>query len=385
MKKIALHSHLKGNIGHVFMSMGFEEILANLYADHCSITHFEQHNHFCIYPSYNPLRILDYVRHGKLSSLRHYLARDDVYKKLWSLSKDLSHFNCVIACGGPSLTRGIGSVPEMKLMYLHQFGAFQYYSVPSLDLGLGSGGFPLHYQDIEIPDTYFSKLDIEYFDTLFSYTTRTVVRDVFAQRLCNYLHRDAQILPCAAFLSGIQFEKLDSSILSSSKRKTIVINYQESGANDAWDQIIDKDKYRSTIMHFAMSIKKDYNVLFLCHNSKEVRDFHTLDLKFDYVWPKSKSEYCDHLKEAYAGVASRIHAAIPMASVGVPVLGIGTDTRLGTLTEFGLKTCFVNDITLDYLISFVQSINPAYERDRLLTRRNILIDSYSKLISETIS
>ncbi len=65
--------------------------------------------------------------------------------------------------------------------------------------------------------------------------------------------------------------------------------------------------------------------------------------------PTTLQEHAEVITRGKAGVASRIHAVIPMAGVGLPVTAIGTDTRLGTLELMGLKAHFIGDASSELL------------------------------------
>lgn len=121
---------------------------------------------------------------------------------------------------------------------------------------------------------------------------------------------------------------------------------------------------------------------FLCHNRTEYLLAETVDATLPRHLPATPEEYAAIIGRARAGLVSRIHAAIPLAGIGVPSLAIGTDTRLGTLDIMGLRTIYVKQATtdrLEYELSGMLSQLDA-ERSRLFEVRENAIRTYADLM-----
>ena len=380
-RRVALLSHRFGNIGHLFMSIGFEEIIKDLFRQDVEIAHFEQHHFFSIYPAGHRLRLLDKIAHGRIRRLRMWLNSPRMCLRLWPDASHLRQFSAAITCGGPSIVRGVGRTPEMCLMFHHQLGAFNYHGVPTFDCGVGSGGFPLK----SLPSTLesaFDEVDKAYFARLFSYSSISTVRDSYAQSLWRALGRDALLIPCGAVASGRRFERMAQRPSSDSDR-TIIINYQRQGANNDWGQKVDVHRWRGTICELIKRLKKRHKVVLLCHGNAEARQAASLGADVPCMVPETLTDYAKVIMSGKAAVASRIHAAVPMAGVGMPVFGVGTDTRLGTLELMGLKTSYVDDISADQLEQELEASMTNYdlEHDRLIAMREQTIARYQALFA----
>lgn len=384
-KKIALLSHRFGNIGHLFMSVGFEEILRQMFGDDVDIRHFEQHHFFSVYPQGHWLHWADKIPHGRMGALRMWLNSPKQCEKFWPEAHELREFSGAITCGGPSIVRGVGRTPEMCLMFHHQLGAFHHHGVPTFDCGVGSGGFPLRNLPASPADA-FDAADKRYFERLFSYSTVSTVRDSYAQELWRALGREAPLIPCGALLSGRRFEAL-SERPNDDAEKHIVINYQLSGANSDWGQKVDIDQWRKVVADLIRRLQKRHKVIFLCHNAVEASHARQVGVDIPSYTPTTLDEYAKIIMRGKAGVASRIHAAIPMAGVGLPVSAIGTDTRLGTLDLMGIKTHYVGDITAEQLEHETETgiRNADEERQRLLALRDEAASQYIELFSRHFS
>jgi len=98
---------------------------------------------------------------------------------------------------------------------------------------------------------------------------------------------------------------------------------------------------------------------------------------------------CDQLHDtvsyveagAKVGFVSRIHAAIPLAGIGVPSLVIGNDTRLGMVETMGLPTVTPKAATAGEIISTLENLiaKGAAERERPRTLREETIGRYVDL------
>ena len=96
-------------------------------------------------------------------------------------------------------------------------------------------------------------------------------------------------------------------------------------------------------------LRSRHDVLFLCHNLAEFWAAAELCPDVPRALPRSADEYLSLVRSAIVGLCCRIHAAVPLASLGVPSIGVGTDSRLLTLETIGIKTFYVKDATAERL------------------------------------
>lgn len=376
---ICLLSHRGGNIGHDFMAIGLEQIIRATFPG-ALIEHIEQHRHFEVYPSQHWLRWANRIPHGRLTAVRRFLNRPEICRRFWPQAKDLKRFDLAIAAGGPNLVRRMGQSAEMSLMFQHMYGAFMTHGVPLLDWGVGSC-FPRE----RIPSNAaeaFSDQDQELLQQLFAHTTITTVRDALAVKLLTDLKRPTSLIPCAAIATGLLFAQYQGDA-----EKQILINFQRVGGNEDWGQGVDSRQWATTIQTLIRSLQRRHRVAFLCHNVTEQRLAHQLEPGLEAHLPLQWQDYARLINTAKAAVVSRIHAAIPLAGLGVPVVAVGVDSRLGALTAMGLKTCYVKEATADWLeAELEEKIRTAVqEKESLLTVREKTVADYSALLTRYLN
>ena len=379
MKNIALLSNRTGNIGHIFMAFGMEEIAREAFGPDVAITHYEQHCFFDIYPFWHPLRLTHLVRHGWLKSLREMLSTEKACRYFWPRAHAISRHHLAVACGGPSASPCVSASPEMKLMFLHQMGAFPFHGVPALNIGVGSGAFPIE----QLPGKEypcFTAGDTSYFARMFAVTAQTTARDPFAQKLFAELGHDVPLIPCAAIAVGRYFQKNEA--VSAPGAKYIFINFQKYGANEDWGQKVDPEAWQATVRNLIGRLRPRHEVAFLCHNKLERILAEKVDATVPRFFPQTPEEYGQVIRQAKAGLVSRIHAAIPLAGIGIPSIVIGTDTRLGSVEQIGLQTHYVKNATADVLEAGLEQLlsRSEEEKNRLLAVRDATIRQYAAIL-----
>lgn len=373
--KIGLASHRFGNIGHWLMATGMEEAVRHTFGKETEIVHFEQHHFFSAYSRWHPLRFTHLIPHGRIRWLRNFLNSSGACNFFWPQTPrhDLA---AVIECGGPSMVHKVGITPEMGLIFHHQAGCFSQQGIPVLDLAVGSC-FPLE----RVPDEITDPSDVAYYKRIFSLTAHTSARDPVAFKLFTKLGREPSLICCGALLCGYDWERR-GFIKPPEERTRILINYQRLGANEDWNQGVDGQFWRTQISTLYKNLSQRHSVAFLCHNQKEKTLADNLNLGVETIMPKSSDEYAQAIATAKAAIVSRIHAAIPLASIGVPSVCIGTDTRLGTLKQIGLKAHFVKGLTaetVEHDLEFEIS-NLSSRRDELLEKRRTTREEYKALL-----
>lgn len=377
-KSIILASHRFGNIGHSFMAVGMEEAIKHTYDKTVDVQHIEQHYFFEVYPKLHPLRMIHLAPHSKFIGVKNILNTRKISELLWKTAKNYKNSIGLIECGGPTLTAWAGNEPNIGLIFNHQLGAISSQGIPALDLGLGSC-FPLS----DIPDEISDPINKSYWNRVFELTATTSVRDKKAHEIISKLGRVPILLACAAFLTGYFWEG-KGYIHNISNDNYIIINYQLYGSNEDWGQSVDVDKWKETVLKFANYFSRNNKVIFLCHNKKEKDLALSLGLPNDVILPQNEIEYGKIISKARFGLVNRIHAAIPLASMGIPSLVVGNDTRLGAIEILGLKTFFTKDITAEILIEHATELEKklSEEKERLNVYRTQVREQYKEVFQK---
>ncbi len=363
------------------MALGFEQVVRHGFGEDTEIVHFEQHRHFCVLPGWHPFRLVDRVPHGRASGIRRALNGPLPSRLMFAQARGLRRFKIAIGCGGPNIVRGVAGSPEMRLMLHNLYGAFSTNGVPTLDLGVGAC-FPLE----QIPanaQQAFSPDDIKCYQRLFALTTEGTVRDPLAQRLWAEIGRQADLIPCAAFCSGLAFDRILRA-RPAGTRDAVVINFQERGANEDWGQNIDQNRWREVMREIISQMRRRHRIVFLCHSEKERQQAQLLDASLTTVQPRTIDEYAEMLALAMVGLVSRIHAAIPLAGVGVPSVVVGTDSRLGAAQQLGLPTHYVKSVNANMIVELLESLisRRAEEEERLRAARQVVLERYVQLVKK---
>ncbi len=372
---IALLSHRGGNIGHDFMAAGMSEAVVEAFGAETEILHFEQHRPFEVYGPGHWIRLANGLRHGRHRWLRRILTRDEVRLWLWRQLPAMP-FNLAVACGGPSLVPGASRVPEMSLLLHHMNGAFTYRGVPFVDAAVGAA-FPLESN----PKRFVDPQDIAFFKTALRCATKVTVRDVVALDVCADLGVVTQLVPCGAIGVGRLFERF---VPSKAESDYVVINFQAHGANEDWGQGVDTVKWRSIVRAVIERLSRRHAIRFIAHSGAEAKLAAELAGEFPCLRPTDLAGYAAAIASAKAGFVSRIHAAVALASIGVPSLVVGTDTRLGTAEQFGLPTRPVKQVSAEEIIDVIEDLIAASgrEKERLRAKRETTIGAYAQIFRE---
>ena len=374
--KIALLAHYGGNIGHEFMAEGMKNILNKYFqGKDYEIDIYEQHQPFSILN--NKLsKLMSFFRPGRGNLLKKVLLSPKIYNYILKKhTQNILKYDMAIAVGGPNIVNNVGNSIDMQLLQHFMNDVFKYNNIPILNISNGSC-FPL----ANIPNELNEK-DKFFWEKALKSSDEITVRDKVAYDLLkNSIGYEPKLISCPAIYSAINFEKYGEK-----SEECIVINYLLKGANEDWGQNVDTDKWKNTIEEFVKYLQKTYTykIVFICHNAGEVKIAKALQLEnYDIVYPKNEEEYAKVVLKSKVALVSRIHAAIPFASVGVPSIVIGADTRLGTVQNIGLETHFVNNISLEILIERFELLieNIDEHKETLRKSKEKAFNDYSDLL-----
>lgn len=373
--------HWGGNIGHGIMALGVERILEEAFEGRVEWLPIEQHRPLDIYPKWHPLRYAFPLNHGRGGSamrpIKQLINRRAISILLWRLSW-VGALDLGIACGGPLITPYM-SRGDLDLMHHHMFGAFVSKGLPLLNLSVGSC-----YPWENVPKTLTDKKNIRFLKRVFESSSITTVRDRFAQRLCADIGQQCELVLDTGLVAGREFSRLADSC---AERRYIVINYQKYGANEDWGQNVDPEAWRNTLRNLMDRIGKRHNIVFICHNEFEVKLAESMDATIPRYQPKTMQEYAQVISGAIAGISNRLHAAISLASIGVPAIGVGTDTRLGALQAMGLPCFYVKEANAELLEDTLENLvsNRRLEHERLVTLREKTLNRYVEIVRNAVA
>ena len=378
--KVGLLSHRGGNIGHDMMATGFEVIVRDALGPEVQIEHIEQHHPLWYYPAWYPIRYLELIPHQRMRKLKEALMRENLHRPAWKHMRRLS-WSVAIACGGPVINPQSAGSPEMKMVYHFLPGMIAEQGIPVLDCGVGTC-YPLE----RVPERLEGQADIQFYEKLFSYTTLSLVRDRLAEKLWGQMGRPVHRVVCGAIAAGKHFQNILTDPIPGDRDKFIGVNYQLYGANEDWGQGVDTRLWRETIRGLVHKLQTRHRVAFICHSQAEHQLAREADANVPRFFPRSIKEYASMANQIKAAVVSRLHAAIPLAGMGIPSVVVGTDTRLWAADEIGLKTIYVKQATVEALETLLEGYLTDYGRthEQLLSVRNQTIQRYGDFIKSSI-
>ena len=369
--------HWGGNIGHEVMAIGVEELVNQAFPG-CAVRKIEQHRPLDIYPQGHFLRGLGFLGHGRggawAAPLKNLLNTDFAHRKFWPQA-DISPDDVAVACGGPLVTPRM-SESDLGLMYQHLHGAYKARGRAMMNLSVGSCFA------YEAASPSLSPVETEFLRRVFRLSTATTVRDRVALEVCRSVGESPALVPDTGFLAGHFFRR---SADFSAPPKIVAINYQARGANEDWGQGIDPGKWANTLKALIKSLQSRNSVVFVCHDKTESALAERLDPTVRRFEPKTAEEYASFAPQVKVAVCNRLHAAIALAGTGVPVIGVGTDSRLKTLEQVGLPTLYAKTVTAAELEAKVEELAGRFdaERARLLDVHAATMRTYVDLLRTT--
>lgn len=205
--------------------------------------------------------------------------------------------------------------------------------------------------------------DIEYIKDFYNLSTLTTVRDKLALNILNNINLYPELLPCPSIFA------IDEFGLKAQKKKYLIINYMGMGGHYTFGKKIERAKWLDVLKEFYNYVKKNEEVLFVCHNKNEINGAKKIDNQANVFYSSDFLDYMKIYSQAKYGIMNRVHGAFLIASYGRPSYVIGNDSRAKMTEEIGLESGFINDISIDNLIS-------KYEKLKMSS------ESYEKTFSE---
>jgi hypothetical protein len=185
----------------------------------------------------------------------------------------------------------------------------------------------------------------EYIKEFYDLSAVTTLRDTLSKTVLSKIDLEAPVIPCSSIFA------IDEHNLKAEETEYMVMNYMKGGAHYTFGQAIDIENWEEEFKRFYFEIKKRENVIISCHNQKEVDEVKAMDPDAKIFY--EKDDYLAFMKfysKAKFGIMNRVHGAFLMASYGRPSIVIGNDSRARMVTEIGLESFFVNDVTFELLM-----------------------------------
>lgn len=371
--RIGLITTINTNVGDDFIREGIclllREILKGQELDFVPIN---KHQPFSVYPSWHPIKL------GRLARLMpragHLLTRviENFAAKL-----PFTHFdtcNLIVQCGAPVLWPNCHRCEWAEPLWQNVVGRLSD-RIPVLNLAAGSC-----YPWEEQPKSITNPRDEIYLRAILDYCCITTVRDSLAHKLCTSMGVETVPIPCSAFLAAAD------QVSNKSDDDIVLINYMPGGGHYDWNQGVDHSLWQNTVKCLIDRLRTRHQVGFLCHNEAEYRIARNLDPTLPSLWPKDKRSYFTQVSRASVALCNRMHASVAMASLGIPSVAVGTDTRLLMVEAIGLPHFYVKEANLDRLEQEIEGLlsNRQRERERLVALRADTWNKYLEVIGHAV-
>jgi hypothetical protein len=359
---IGLITTLNRNIGDDFIRDGIVQLMLQVFAGRdVRFVAVNKHTPWSVYPGWHPLRwlqTLDDVPRGRRAAD---WMRGNVSGALHPLGGSrFDHTDVIVQCGAPVLWPGCSGSEWASPLWDQVVGRLSD-RVPVLNLAVGSA-----YAWEDQPHQVSDARDVDFLRRILSYCRVTTARDELAARLAGGLGESIPTIPCSAFLVGRRFgvpNRTDDGI--------VLFNYMPGAGHFEWRQGIDERVWMETARSLVERLSTRHRVAFLCHDVKEYAAAELVNPDLPRFMPRTLEEYFSLIRASKAAVCNRLHATVALASVGIPSVSVGTDTRLLMIAAIGLPYRYVKDVDVDLLEGAIEALleHRNDERDRLLALR----------------
>lgn len=192
---------------------------------------------------------------------------------------------------------------------------------------------------------------LRYIGDLFSKSLVTTVRDSLSEKILSSISLKTFLTPCASIFAS------DYYGIKADNPEYVVLNYMSGGAHYTLGQNIDFEKWQKEFSKFYFYLKNIENVVFSCHDEREVEEVLKIDPKAKIFYKKNDFvSYLSFYSKAKMGILNRVHGAFAIASFGRPSIVVGNDSRAKMVETIGLESFFVNDVNSELLISKYETL-----------------------------
>jgi hypothetical protein len=175
--------------------------------------------------------------------------------------------------------------------------------------------------------------------------TVTTLRDRLSKKVLNGLGVNAPVIPCPSIFGR------DNLGIKPQPPEYVAMNFMGIGGHYEFGQQIDKPHWKKTFTDFVGILIKEMPVLLVCHDKKEHAEARRILPDVPSFIASTAREYLECYARARYFIGCRVHGAFATASFGKPAYVIGSDSRARMTEEIGLSSVFVNDTSVDGLMT----------------------------------
>jgi len=342
--KIGILTTLNINRGDDFIKEGIIYLFKNYFK--------REKLEFIIINKHNPYSLFGIEMYGKNKFIRKVVnklvkIKPEVFYKLFKLGKVESVFddcNLMIQSGAPVIwaNEETGN-NSLKSDWTYAFWKdvaprVRKLGIPIFNLSIGSC---LKYGS-KGEEVYKNEKLIEFIKKdILENSDVITFRDDLTKDISKNLGKEGESIVCSSIFSS------DNLGVKKKEGEYIIINYMEGGGHfHSWDKRIYIDLWDSVLKNLIKKLSKEYEIKFLCHSQKEVKEAKEMFPEYKSYIFKDTKEQMEFMSKTIACVNNRVHATMGFASLGIPSITITTDSRVGLIDKIGLPTYFSGDRNL---------------------------------------
>jgi polysaccharide pyruvyl transferase WcaK-like protein len=369
--RIGLVTTLQTNIGDDLIRDGICALLRRAVAtQELAFVPVNKHRPATVFPAGHPLRLAHAARLLNLRKMGRLTKRYSVLSQCSLFDR----CDMVVQCGTPVLWPGCSRSEWADLLWLGVLNRL-HQRIRILNLAAGSC-YPWERK----PDLVDNQDDQAFLKAILRLSHLTTARDRLAVHLLSHLGYQVPRLPCTAFLAA------DGRDVPRGPGEVVLINYMAGGGHYDWDQHIDATRWRDTVRSLVNRLGRRHRLAFLCHDAKECQLARDMAGEVPCLWPRSTGEYLGLVAGAKAALCNRMHAAVALASLGIPSVAVCTDTRLLMVEALGLPCIYVKQAEAGPLEALIEDLiaRRPQERERLAALQDSTRQRYLELIGGAI-
>ncbi len=369
--KVGLITTLNTNIGDDFIRTGVKKVLDDTLSKPVEYVAVNKHNVSSAYPRGHVLRSFLGIRHKYLRVALMETASFLFSKRGGSLFDDC---DLIVQCGTPVFFNAAWRTEWSFSLWHHIIGRLSN-RIPVLNLGAG-GCYPG--KDVE--SISVRGLDRYFLRFILSICDRTTVRDPLAKAVAASLGFECSLLPCPALLCAWPKKP------SVKEGKYIFVNYMLAAGHYGRREHTCSDRWERVVKTFIETMRDRYPLAFICHSEEEKDLASRMAPDIPCFFPRTVEAYLFIMRQGIAGLFNRMHACVCAASLGIPSIGVGVDSRMRMVREIGLPCFHAEEVDAAVLVDMVEKVvrNREIQRDQLFNLRKETFERYQRVIRENI-
>jgi hypothetical protein len=376
--RVGLITTINSNIGDDFIRDGIAQVLRHVYSDvDVRFLVINKHRPFSVYPAWHPLRwlqLLDRLPRGKTAVAALKASASQALHRFGGTQFD--RVDAIVHCGAPLMWPGCHRSVWASALW-DQVVSRLATRVPVLALAAGSA-YPWEDQ----PQAVTDPSDAAFLGRVLDSCRVMTARDELVSRLAYGLGTTVPTIPCSAFLVGRRF-----AVPPKGEEDVVLFNYMPGAGHWSWGQGVDPEHWMVTARTVIGNLSRRHHMAFLCHNREEYEAAELLNAELPRFLPTSIESYFSLISRSKAAITNRIHGAVALASLGIPSISVGTDTRMSMLAPLGLSFKYVKEVDHDQLEDELEEIvfHRHEERERLMSLRDTTWNQYIEAVVQATS